>query len=230
MKQLITIIVLLLSINLQAQKVERHKPPKPQQPQSGLGAKVISTPNTLSSHSVQLSWGASNSQGVDSYNMYRSLTSGGEVMGQPFATGLTCCGWTDSNVNANTTYYYKVTAVCSSCSPSESGFSNETSAVIPPNGQPSPPTNLTNQVAKMNTGGYKDILSWNASSTQGVVYRVYKGSISGGPYNQIVGGLTKLTYTDKNIPTGTWYYVATAYLKQTKQESVYSNETKAVIP
>ncbi len=77
-------------------------------------------------HSVQLTWVASTN--VIGYNVYRSSTSGGPyTILNPSLIGT--IAYTDTTVSAGTTYYYVVTAVDSSSK--ESGYSNETKAVIP---------------------------------------------------------------------------------------------------
>jgi fibronectin type 3 domain-containing protein len=79
-------------------------------------------------HSVALTWTASTSNGVVGYNIYRGTVSGG-----PYAeinTALdTSTNDTDSTVQGGQTYYYVVTAVDSTGA--ESGYSNQTTAVIP---------------------------------------------------------------------------------------------------
>jgi len=80
-------------------------------------------------HSVALSWTASNSQGVTGYNIYRGGTSGGpysKINSVLDASTL----YTDTTVVDGQTYYYVTTAVNSSNE--ESGYSNQTQAVIPP--------------------------------------------------------------------------------------------------
>jgi Abnormal spindle-like microcephaly-assoc'd, ASPM-SPD-2-Hydin len=75
-------------------------------------------------------------------------------------------------------------------------------------------------------------LNWNASTSSGVVgYNMYRGMISGGPYNQINSALeTGTTGTDSAVISGqTYYYVVTA-VDSSSQESSYSNEAFAVIP
>jgi hypothetical protein len=79
------------------------------------------------SHSVSLSWNASSST-VVGYNVYRGTQTGGpynRVNSSP--DGNTT--FLDSNVQAGATYFYVVTAV--DANSQESGFSNETSAVVP---------------------------------------------------------------------------------------------------
>jgi len=81
-----------------------------------------------SSHTVSLSWNPSTSS-VVGYNVYRGTVSGG-----PYPTKLTPSpqndtSLVDSSVQSSTTYFYVATAVDSESV--ESGYSNQTKAVIP---------------------------------------------------------------------------------------------------
>ncbi len=77
--------------------------------------------------SVSLSWTASTSPDVISYNLYRGAASGGPYT--LLTSGITVDGATDNSVQAGTTYYYVVTAVNSSNV--ESGYSNQAAATVP---------------------------------------------------------------------------------------------------
>jgi hypothetical protein len=78
-------------------------------------------------HSVSLAWTASTST-VVGYKVYRGTQSGGPyaVLSSSPDPGTT---YTDSNVQAGSTYYYVVTAVDSSGT--ESAYSNQAQAVVP---------------------------------------------------------------------------------------------------
>jgi hypothetical protein len=80
------------------------------------------------SHSVDLSWGPSSSSTVAGYNVYRGSASGGPyvLINSALVAGT---AFTDSTVQAGTTYFYVTTAVDTNSS--ESTFSNEVQAVIP---------------------------------------------------------------------------------------------------
>jgi hypothetical protein len=79
-------------------------------------------------HSVSLSWNPSGSQGVVGYNVYRGSVSGGPYV--QVNTSLDAnTNYTDSQVVAGQTYYYVATAVDGNGI--ESGYSNQTQAVIP---------------------------------------------------------------------------------------------------
>jgi fibronectin type 3 domain-containing protein len=72
-------------------------------------------------------------------------------------------------------------------------------------------------------------LNWSASSTAGVTYDVYRGTISGGPYSLLSSNLTSTTYKDANVQSGsTYYYVVTAV--DSAGQSPYSNMVQAAIP
>ncbi len=97
----------------------------------------IGSPPILAAHSVVLTWTAPTSMPTGSYiNIYRGTTSGGEAVTAINSSGIspTSLTYTDSNVLANTKYYYIAkqcdidissnTEVCSAAS-------NEASATVP---------------------------------------------------------------------------------------------------
>lgn len=75
-------------------------------------------------------------------------------------------------------------------------------------------------------------LTWQASTSSGVSYYVYRGMVSGGPYSRLNSSAdTGLNYTDNSVVSGnTYFYVVTA-VDANGQQSVYSNEAPSgVIP
>lgn len=78
-------------------------------------------------HSVTISWAASSST-VSSYNVYRGTGSGGPYT-KLNATPQTALTYTDGTVSSGVTYFYVVTDVASDGT--ESGFSNQATAVVP---------------------------------------------------------------------------------------------------
>jgi hypothetical protein len=82
-------------------------------------------------HSVSLSWAASSSPGITSYNVYRAIYRA-NACGSYSNIGSTAgssTAYVDNVVADGTTYCYATTAVDPS---GESGYSNITEAVIPP--------------------------------------------------------------------------------------------------
>jgi hypothetical protein len=78
----------------------------------------------ITGHSVTLTWNAS--QNATSYNVYRGAMHGGPYL--KVASAIANPTYTDVQVTSGQTLYYVTTAVNGS---SESGYSNEASAVIP---------------------------------------------------------------------------------------------------
>jgi len=84
---------------------------------------------TYGGHAVTLNWVASTSPNVAGYNVYRVSTSGGPYTTRVNSTLVTGTTYADTVVQAGQTYYYVVTAV--DASGNESGYSNQTTAVVP---------------------------------------------------------------------------------------------------
>jgi Abnormal spindle-like microcephaly-assoc'd, ASPM-SPD-2-Hydin len=80
-------------------------------------------------HSVNLSWTASTSQNITGYNIYRGVKSGGPYSKINSVLNASTL-YTDTTVTDGVTYYYVTTAVNSNNS--ESAYSNQATAVIPP--------------------------------------------------------------------------------------------------
>ena len=103
-----------------------------------IGLACAQTAPPPASHSVTLTWTASTSTDVTSYNVYRATTNGGPTYTKiGSATLLT---YTDANVSSGVTYYYVVTSVAPACPSAvtattppcgESVYSNQASASIP---------------------------------------------------------------------------------------------------
>lgn len=90
------------------------------------GVNFTATP--AQTHTVALSWIASTTTTVTSYNVYRSAVSGSGYLriGSVSAPTVT---YSDATVLNGTTYYYVTTALDSTGA--ESGYSNQVTAVIP---------------------------------------------------------------------------------------------------
>jgi fibronectin type 3 domain-containing protein len=74
-------------------------------------------------------------------------------------------------------------------------------------------------------------LTWSPSSSSGVVaYNVYRGTVTGGPYNLLKSGISSTSYTDSNVQSGNTYYYVTTAVDSSGAESVYSDQATAAIP
>jgi len=87
-----------------------------------------STTTSKAAHSVELSWAASSSPGVEIYRVYRASQSGGPyiIIG---STSRENRSFTDGNVQSGSTYFYVVTALDHESH--ESTNSNEVKTDIP---------------------------------------------------------------------------------------------------
>ena len=97
---------------------------------NGPTAQSLTGTGTAPVHSVALSWKASTSPNIASYNIYRSTTS--ESFSPPAIASVSAptTTYTDTSVTDGVTYYYATTAVNSSNEESE--YSSQASAAIPP--------------------------------------------------------------------------------------------------
>lgn len=107
---------------------------------ASFASSAVNTPTTASLsgtgtaapiHSVNLSWTASTTSGIESYNVYRAVLSSSKcgTYSNIASTASSTTAYSDNNVTDGTTYCYATTAVDSG---GESGYSNVTQAVIPP--------------------------------------------------------------------------------------------------
>jgi fibronectin type 3 domain-containing protein len=74
-------------------------------------------------------------------------------------------------------------------------------------------------------------ISWDPSaSTSAAFYKVYRGTVSGGPYNLLATNIAASTYTDSTVQSGATYYYVTTTVSTAGLESVFSNQFKCTIP
>lgn len=74
-------------------------------------------------------------------------------------------------------------------------------------------------------------LAWQASTSSVAGYRVYRGSVSGGPYMLLTSVLVSTTsFTDSTVLSGNSYFYVVTAVSSGNLESGYSNEVMATIP
>ena len=101
-------------------------------------------------------------------------------------------------------------------------------------------SNATNSPARITlsgtgaaaSSGHSVALSWDASSSSGVVgYHVYRGTVSGGPYSIITSSEISATdYTDSTVLGGHVYYYVIRAVNSSGDESTNSSQVSATIP
>jgi hypothetical protein len=74
-------------------------------------------------------------------------------------------------------------------------------------------------------------LNWDASTSTNVAfYKIYRGTLSGGPYSVLTSNIKATTYTDSTVQSGGIYYYVTSAVDTAGTESILSNELQSVIP
>jgi hypothetical protein len=147
---------------------------------------------------VSLSWTATG--GATSYNIYRSLTAGGEGT-IPYKTGITTTSFTDTGLTDGTTYYYQVTGVNTG---GESGKSSEASAT-----PHTATTTLAIDAGGGAAGGFVADIDFGSGRTYSTTHSIDTSGVTN-PAPQAVyqteryGGFT---YTIPNLTPGTSYTV-----------------------
>jgi hypothetical protein len=167
------------------------------------------TATAAGNNRIDLAWTATS--GATSYLVYRSTTSGsGYAL---IASGVTATSYQDTGVQGGLTYYYVVRSADTSCSDSESGNSNEASALaLGPCGA-APVFAGASSVAPTYGGSCGLTVSWSAATSQcggTVTYAVYRdtsSSFTPSLANRIAAGLTGTSLADGDgLSTGTTYY------------------------
>jgi len=74
-------------------------------------------------------------------------------------------------------------------------------------------------------------LNWSASTSPNVsYYKVYRGTVNGGPYTPVATNVSVTSYTDSSVQSGTTYYYVTTAVDSSGVESGYSDVAPAAIP
>jgi len=115
---------------------------QPEPPTAFVGKPQARTSFGAGTHQATLNWTQSVTSGVTSNNVYQSTTNGGPYT-KIFSSAAPIVTYqVTSGLVGNTTYYFVVTAVCSTCNPSESAYSNQVSGTTSADPQPQPPQSL----------------------------------------------------------------------------------------
>jgi hypothetical protein len=184
----------------------------------GTGLSAPAAPSGLSAApqngAAQLTWDTVD--GADTYNVYRSASSGVDPSGSPLDTGVDQSSYTDETAENGTEYFYVVTAVASEGGESaESDPSSEAGAVpfAAPSGLEG--TSRDSEVA----------LSWDAAAGA-ETYSVYRSTSStgGAEGEALATGIAETSFADSTAENGTKYYYRVTSVNPNGEESGASNE------
>ena len=155
-------------------------------------APTQSTPTaaTQNNGAISIKWSAV--AGATYYKLYRSETNDGSFM--RIGGEITATDYVDSDLDANTSYYYRLEA----CNDNGcSGRSPIGSAITTP-ATPATPTATAQSDTEIS-------IVWSAIAGA-THYNLYRATVSGGTYMQIGGDIATTGYLDSNLPEATPYY------------------------
>ena len=144
----------------------------------------------VSGNEISLSWISVSD--ATSYNLYRSVGVDGRYI--RVRGDISDLAYTDSGLSAGTRYFYQLEAC-------NSGGCSERSAAVSAITVPAQPDPLTHRLIEQTQisfrGGVEDATS----------YKLYRSTVSGGPYEQVGGDIADIeAYTDTELTAGTTYY------------------------
>ncbi|WP_240333612.1 fibronectin type III domain-containing protein [Salinibacter ruber] len=182
---------------------------------------LLASPSGLSATprdgSTQLSWEAAG--GADTYNVYRSTSSGVDASSDPLDAGISSVEYTDENAQNGTEYFYVVTAVASDGGESDPSGEASTVPFASPSGLSANPGDGSTQLSWEPAGG--------ADS-----YNVYRGTSSGvdASGSALSTGVSSSEYTDETAQNGTeYFYVVTAVASEGGESAESAPSGEAVV-
>lgn len=152
------------------------------------------------STTIKLTW--SKSATAITYNVSRSTMADGNY--ETVAQGISTLYYTDSDLQPNTTYYYKVSAA------NAGGESEQTDAVSATTADlqlPKSPAGL-----KPTVKNNRVLLTWKAVAEQTEIYNIYRriGAAPDGFSSELIGTSTNASYEDRTAENDTVYYYRVA--------------------
>jgi fibronectin type 3 domain-containing protein len=147
--------------------------------------------STASYYQSQLSWSApAVCSSPDSYNIYRSLTSGS---GYSLIGNTSDATYNDSGLTAGIEYFYVITAVKGGIEGAQSSEVSDT------------PTSLDAPTTPAATPGYyNNALTWDSVSGA-TGYNIKRATVTGGPYT-LIGRSETNSFTDSKLRYDTTYF------------------------
>ena len=145
---------------------------------------------TQSDVAIAITWSAI--AGATHYKLYRATVSGGALT--PIGGEIAATEYVDSNLDANTSYYYRL----ESCN--DNGCSDrslEISATTAPATPLKPTAAAQSDVAIA--------ITWSAIAGA-THYKLYRATVSGGSLTPIGGEIAATEYVDGNLDANTFYY------------------------
>ena len=165
---------------------------------------------------ITVTWSQSSFTGLNKYKLYRSTKPISDTATVGIITDTLSAktlSYKDSGLTNLTRYYYRIKSVNSSGV--ESGFSNEMSA------RPNTPPSEVDSVLVQN-GPRLNYISWAASKSSSVKYRVYRGTTKNN-LQVIRDTILKSNYLDAGLTAWKTYYYAIRAIDSVGVPSAYSS-------
>ena len=166
--------------------------------------KVSGIKATLNSYnSIKLTWNKA-VNGANGYAVYRSTSKDGKYTLRKTITSKNTIEFTDTGLDTNTTYYYKVRAYRMIADKKKYGSYSEIVCAKPV---------LSKTTITVSSKSKKATIKWNkVLGASG--YKVYSATSSNGTYSlkKTITSINTLSYTNTNLVSGkTYYYKVRAY-------------------
>ena len=167
---------------------------------------------TSKNNSALLKWSIAN--GADGYQIYRSTSKKGTYKRIKTLINSKKTSYTDKNIKAYTTYYYKIRCYSNTSSGKVYGSFSDIKTKTPL---------AKANIKKINYTGKTVKLSWDKISTvKG--YVIYRSTSENGRYRKITTVSSKKTsYTDKALTQGRVYYYKIKAYKKKSNKNIYGD-------
>ena len=190
-------------IIISKEKIVELKPEIPNKPEEKPN-KVSGIKATSNSYnSIKLTWNKT-VNGANGYAVYRSTSKDGKYTLRKTITSKNTIEFTDTGLDTNTTYYYKVRAYRMIADKKEYGSYSEIVCAKPV---------LSKTTITVSSTSKKATIKWNkVLGASG--YKVYSATSSDGTYSlkKTITSINTLSYTNTNLVSGkTYYYKVRAY-------------------
>ena len=190
-------------IIISKEKIVEPKPEIPNKPEEKPN-KVSGIKATSNSYnSIKLTWNKT-VNGANGYAVYRSTSKDGKYTLRKTITSKNTIEFTDTGLDTNTTYYYKVRPYRMISDKKEYGSYSEIVCAKPV---------LSKTTITVSSKSKKATIKWNkVLGASG--YKVYSATSSNGTYSlkKTITSINTLSYTNTNLVSGkTYYYKVRAY-------------------
>lgn len=190
-------------IIISKEKIVEPKPEIPNKPEEKPN-KVSGIKATSNSYnSIKLTWNKT-VNGANGYAVYRSTSKDGKYTLRKTITSKNTIEFTDTGLDTNTTYYYKVRAYRMIADQKKYGSYSEIVCAKPV---------LSKTTITVSSTSKKATIKWNkVLGASG--YKVYSATSSNGTYSlkKTITSINTLSYTNTNLVSGkTYYYKVRAY-------------------